>query len=140
MKKQILLVVAIALMSVSTLMAQSPGDRRPRQTPEERAKATMEKLATLKLNADAAQKTEAIFLEFFKQQRTAMQELRSAGTPDRNAAMEKRKKLADERDTKLKTVFTTDQYNKWKNEIEPSLRPQRVEDPAPPPPPPAPAQ
>ena len=140
MKKQILLVVVTALMGVSSLLAQPTGERRMKQTPEERAKTTMGKLSTLNLNADVATKTEAIFLEFFQQQRTAMQELRNAGTPDRNVAMEKRKKLADERDSKLKNIFTADQYNKWKNEIEPSLRPQRVEDPAPPPPPPAPAQ
>jgi len=33
--------------------------------------------------------------------------------------------LRDERDAKLKEIFTADQYSKWKNEVEVSLRPQR---------------
>jgi protein CpxP len=31
----------------------------------------------------------------------------------------------DDRDAKLKAIFTDDQYNKWKNDIEPAMRPQR---------------
>ena len=35
------------------------------------------------------------------------------------------KKCRSDRDEKLKTIFTDDQYKKFKNEIEPTLRPQR---------------
>jgi len=47
------------------------------------------------------------------------------GQPDREKMMSESKKLADERDVKLKAIFTADQFKKWKDEIEPSLRPQR---------------
>jgi protein CpxP len=39
--------------------------------------------------------------------------------------MEGRKKLMEERDEKLKKIFTDEQYKKWKDEIEPTTRPQR---------------
>ena len=38
---------------------------------------------------------------------------------------EKMQKLQAERDDKLKKIFTDDQYKKWKDEIEPTTRPQR---------------
>ena len=44
---------------------------------------------------------------------------------DRDAMMAMRKELNDARDTKLKVVLTADQMKKWKDEIEPSMRPQR---------------
>ena len=44
---------------------------------------------------------------------------------DETPILPKRKTLADERDSKLATVLTADQMKKWKEEIEPSLRPQR---------------
>jgi periplasmic protein CpxP/Spy len=47
------------------------------------------------------------------------------GQPDREAMREKFQKLAGERDEKLKGIFNEDQFKKWKDEIEPSLRPQR---------------
>ena len=55
-----------------------------------------------------------------------MAELRSGGErPDREAMMAMRQQLADERDNKLKEVLTEEQMKIWKNELEPSLRPQR---------------
>jgi hypothetical protein len=37
----------------------------------------------------------------------------------------KRKELTDARDAKLKVIFTEAQMKQWKDEIEPSMRPQR---------------
>ena len=53
-----------------------------------------------------------------------MDELRASGA-DLNAMMGKRKEFADARDAKLKLIFTEAQMKQWKDEIEPSLRPQR---------------
>ncbi len=122
MKKKFLLIIAAAFISVSSLMAQ---DKRQMATPEERTKATMEKLAKFDMKPEARTKVENILTEYYKAQQTSMQEMRASGNNDKNAMMEKRKQLADDRDKKLKEIFTAEEYTKWISEIEPSLRPQR---------------
>ena len=123
MKKQFSLFVAAMAISISSLMAQAPARSMP--APEERTKQTMEKLADFNLKQDARTKVESILTDFYKAQQTAMQEMRASGSTDRSAFQEKRKQLAEERDSKLKQVFTTEEYAKWISDIEPSLRPQR---------------
>jgi hypothetical protein len=55
-----------------------------------------------------------------------MDELRAGGgQPDRDAMMAARKEVNDARDLKLKEVLTEAQMKTWKDEIEPSMRPQR---------------
>lgn len=122
MKKQVILMAMAAIFSITAVNAQGGGQR---QTPEERTKATMEKMAPLNLDADSKTKTEGIFTDFYKAQQTAMEEMRSSGSFDRVAFGAKRKELSDVRDKKLKDVFTDAQMKQWKDEIEPSLRPQR---------------
>ncbi len=124
MKKQFVLMVFAALFSITAANAQGGGGGQ-RQTPEERTKATMEKLAVLNLAADAKTKTEVVISDFNNAQQKAMEEMRASGNMDRDAMMAKRKELADARDAKLKAIFTEEQMKKWKDEIEPSLRPQR---------------
>ncbi len=123
MKKQFLLFVAAALISISSLMAQEKG--RMRQTPEERTKATMSRMDAFDLKPDVRLKAETIFNDFFKAQQTYMQESRTAGTVDRAATSAKLQELMSVRDAKLKQIFTDEQYNKWIGEIEPSLTPQK---------------
>ena len=123
MKKQFILIVLAALFSISIVNAQGGGGQR--KTPEERTKEAMEKLAPLNLDTDAKAKTETTIAEFYNAQQKAMEEMRASGTMDREAMMAKRKELAEARDTKLKAIFTADQMKKWKDEIEPALRPQR---------------
>ena len=122
MKKQILLLAAGICFSISSLMAQ---ENMQRQTPEDRAKATIEKMAPLNLTAEVKTKTEVIITDFFTAQQAAMREMRASGNMDREAMMTKRKELADARDAKLKLIFTQEQLKKWVEEIEPGLRPQR---------------
>ena len=122
MKKKILLLAAGICFSITSLVAQ---ENVQRQTPEDRTKAAIEKMAPLNLDTDAKTKTEAIMLEFYTAQQTAMREMRASGNVDRNAMMSKRKELADARDAKLKLIFTAEQFKKWTDEIEPALRPQR---------------
>jgi hypothetical protein len=122
MKKQILLLVAGISFSITSLMAQ---ENMQRQAPEERAKTAIEKMAPLNLDAEAKTKTEVVMLDFYTEQQNALKEMRASGNMDREAMMAKRKELADARDAKLKLIFTTEQYKKWADEIEPALRPQR---------------
>jgi acyl-CoA reductase-like NAD-dependent aldehyde dehydrogenase len=123
MKKNLVLWAFASLFAFSSVIAQGSGGQR--MTPEERTKVAMEKMAVLNLEADAASKTTVIINDFYKAAQTAMEEMRASGSTDREAMMAKRKTLADERDSKLSTVLTVDQMKKWKEEIEPSLRPQR---------------
>lgn len=121
MKKQILLLVAGICFSITSLMAQ--GNMQQRQTPEERTKSTIEKMAPLNLDADTKAKTEVIISEFYSAQQKAVDEMRASN--DRETFMAKRKELAATRDGKLKEIFTQEQMKKWLEEIEPTLRPQR---------------
>ncbi len=123
MKKQFLLLAAVLFMGFGVAKAQGGGMQR--QTPEERTKATMEKLAPLQLTAEQTTKTTAIFSDSYNTQQKAMEEMRASGSFDREAFMAKRKEWDAARDVQLKAVFTADQFKKWQEEIEPSLRPQR---------------
>lgn len=126
MKKQILLFAAAFCISISSLMAQ---EARQKATPEERTKATMEKLAAFDLDKSVRIQTEAIFNDFYAAQQASMRDARAAGS-DRNAIMQQRKINAANRDAKLKEILTAEQYGKWISQIEPTLRPQPMTDPA----------
>jgi protein CpxP len=122
MKKQLLLVAMVAMFSITAANAQGGGGQR--MTPEERIKFTIEKMAPLKLDADTKTKADVIITDYVNGQQKAMDEVRASGG-DRDAMMAKRKEFADARDAKLKAIFTEAQMKQWKDEIEPSLRPQR---------------
>lgn len=122
MKKQLGLLVIAALFSFGPATAQGGGGQR--MSPEERAKATLEQMAPLKLDEGAKAKVEAILLESNKEGQKAMMEIRESGG-DREEMMARRKELGEARDKKLKEVLTEAQMKQWKEEIEPANRPQR---------------
>ncbi len=122
MKKQILLMVAAALLGIATVSAQG----FQRKTVEERVKETMDKIAEFKLDKTNSDKADTVFTTFYKAQQKMMEDMMAGGGQmDRDAFRTGRQKLADERDAQLKLIFSDDQYKKWKDEIEPSMRPQR---------------
>ncbi len=119
MKKQLFLFAA-ALSLAGAAMAQ--GGNFTRRTPEERLKPVHEKIdSAFKLDAAKMVQADTIFLQYYREQDKKMDELREAQA-DRGATMAARQKMADERDVKLKTVFTEAQFKIWKDEIEPSMR------------------
>jgi hypothetical protein len=122
MKKQLVLMIMAAMFSITAVNAQGGG--QPRMTPEERIKFAIEKMAPLNLDAATKVKSDAIITDYINEQQKAMDEIRANGG-DREAMMAKRKEMADARDAKLKLIFTEAQMKQWKEEIEPSLRPQR---------------
>ena len=126
MKKQILLAAIAALFSFTAVNAQGGGNFQ-RRTPEERLKPVHDKIdSAFKLDAAKLKQVDEIFLNSFKDQDKKMDELRAGGgQPDRDAMMAARKEINDARDAKLKEVLTEAQMKTWKDEIEPSLRPQR---------------
>ena len=116
MRKQFILVVAILLAGMTIANAQN-GQRR---TPEERTKRVVDTLTTvLKLDKTHADQVDSVFLNYYKdadKMREAMQ-----GNFDRDAFM----KLTSDRDEKLKKVMSEADFKKFKEEIEPAMRPQR---------------
>jgi hypothetical protein len=122
MKKQLVLMAIAAMFSITAVNAQGGGGQRMK--PEERIKFTIEKMAPLNLDAATKVKSDAIITDYINESQKAMDELRASGA-DRDAMMAKRKEFADARDVKLKAIFTEAQFKQWKDEIEPSLRPQR---------------
>ncbi|RYY48351.1 MAG: hypothetical protein EOO06_10465 [Chitinophagaceae bacterium] len=120
MKKQVLVLFAALFLTIGASFAQGQ-----RMTVDERVALALDKIeAGLKPSEAVRTSAKTILMEYYTEQQKAMEELRAAGA-DREKMMEVRKKLTDERDIKLKNVFTAEQMTKWTNEIEPSLRPQK---------------
>ncbi|HMU71537.1 MAG TPA: hypothetical protein PKD93_02310 [Ferruginibacter sp.] len=124
MKKQLFLMVFAAAVSITSVNAQGGGNFQ-RRTPEERLKVVHDKLdSAFKLDAAVMTKVDEIFLTFYKDSDKKMEEIRSGGG-GREEMMAARQKLVEERDQKLKGVLSEAQMKTWKDEIEPSMRPQR---------------
>jgi periplasmic protein CpxP/Spy len=119
MKKQI---IFILFMLFAGTMAVNAQDAPQRRTAEERTKAAMEKVTpALQLDKVQASRTDSIFLDYYK----AMDKLRESmqpGTPPDRSVFEK---VGNDRDEKLKQVLSPEQFQKFKNEVEATLRPQR---------------
>jgi periplasmic protein CpxP/Spy len=125
MKRQILVAAVAALFSITAVNAQGGGGQR--RTPEERLKPIHEKLdSAFKLDAAKLKLVDDIFLNSFKESDKKMDEMRAGGGQmDRDAWQAARQKMNDDRDAKLKDVLTADQLKIWKEQIEPTTRPQR---------------
>lgn len=119
MKKQILLLAAIIITGSFSANAQGGGQR---MSIEERMKTVMEKLNTgLKLTAEQQTLTDSVFTNYYR----SMQKLRQGLPQGERPSQEQMQKLVAERDEKLKTIFKEEQFKKFKDEIETTLRPQR---------------
>jgi len=124
MKKQIALSLMALFVTMASVMARSQGVKR--LTVAERVKAVNEKLADFKLDNDKLIKTDSVFTAYYTSMQKQREEMMSGGgTPDNEAVRDKMLKLNIERDEQLQLIFTNDQFKKWKEDIEPALRPQR---------------
>ncbi len=120
MKTKISMLVALLVATVS-LQAQQQGMQR--RTVEERVKSAMDKISDpLKLDKDEQDKTTAVFTDYYTAQDKMREEARASGTRPDRSEMEKR---INDRDEKLKAIFSDDQFKKFKSDIEPTLRRQR---------------
>lgn len=126
MKNKILF-LSLLLFSVVFVQAQGGGGGFQRRTVEERVKVVHDKLdSAFKLEAAKLKEADDIFTNYYKAQDKLREEMMSGGErPDPQVMREKMQPITNERDEKLKKVLTEDQYKKWKEEIEPSMRPQR---------------
>jgi protein CpxP len=120
MKTKITLLVALFFVAITSTYAQQAMQRR---TVEERVKSAMDKMIDpLKLDQTQQDKTTAVFTDFYTTQDKMREDARASGNRPDRSTMEK---MMNDRDEKLKAIFTDEQYKKYKGEVEATLRPQR---------------
>ena len=120
MKTKISMLVAFLFAATISTYAQQGMQRR---TVEERVQAAMTKLTdSLKLDQAEQDKTKVVFTDYYTAQNKMREDARASGNrPDRSVF----EKMMNDRDEKLKAIFTEEQYKKYKDEVEATLRPQR---------------
>jgi hypothetical protein len=119
MKKHFIFILVLLIGGAGIANAQG---NRPMRSPEEATKRVVDTLTTVfKLDKSHADQVDSVFLNFYKDAAKMREAAQASGNFDRDAFM----KLASDRDEKLKKVLTDDQFKKFKDEIEPAMRPQR---------------
>jgi periplasmic protein CpxP/Spy len=121
MKRRLILFTAIIFAGTLAVNAQGGGNF-PRRTVEERVKTVHEKMdSAFKLDAAKLTQADSVFANYYRSTDKLREEL-MAGGGDRSAMREKMQPLTDARDKELKVVLGDDNFKKWKDEIEPSMR------------------
>ncbi|WP_343703922.1 hypothetical protein [Chitinophaga sp.] len=107
--KKLLLLLAFGLAVNFSAQAQQGGQRR---SVEERVKMTLDRMKeTLQITPEQTVKLDSVFTKSFKDMEKAREGARSSGNRmDRDAFM----KFANERDEKIKSILTEEQYKKYK--------------------------
>lgn len=119
MKTKVAMIAAILFAITSVTFAQ--GNMAPR-TVDERVQSSMAKLNTLSLTQEQKDKTADVLKNFYTARQKMREDARASGNrPDRSEFQ----KMNDDRDDQLKAIFNEEQYKKYKDEIEPAMRPQR---------------
>ena len=124
MKTKVLLAVSFFLGLAFAANAQGGLQRR---TVEERVQTAHQKLdSAFKLDASKLAETDSVFANYYRGQDKLREEMRAGGgQPDFQAMREKMQPLMEDRDKKLQAILSAEQFNTWKESIEPSLRPRR---------------
>jgi periplasmic protein CpxP/Spy len=133
MNRKISIFFGLLFMAAIPAIAQPPGGGRGQmRSVEERVKIIHEKLDSAfnkEISAAKMVEVDSAFASFYRAQIKVREEMMAGGGPPDDATREamrtKNQELAIERDEKLQKIFTEVQYKKWKDEIEPALRPQR---------------
>ena len=119
MKTKISMLVALLFTATISTQAQ----QMQHKTIEERVKSAMDKISDpIKLDKDQQDKTTFILTDYYTSQEKMREEAKESGNRPDRSVMEKR---MSDRDERLKAIFTDDQYKKFKDDIESTLRPQR---------------
>lgn len=93
-----------------------------RRSVEERTKRVVDTITTVfKLEKAVQDQAGAVFSDYYKAMDKMREGLPQGERPDRTAV----EKLLADRDEKLRKVLTEEQFTKYKDEIEPALRPRR---------------
>jgi periplasmic protein CpxP/Spy len=117
--------LALLMIAVTCFTYAQGGGGFQMPSAEERTKSVMEKLGDLKLDKDQTVKTDSVFANFYRGQAKKFEEMRAGGGGDREAMRAEMEKMTTDRDDKLKKVWSADQFKKFKDEIEPTLRQRR---------------
>ena len=122
MKKKILFILVAVVAGFSAVNAQPQ-----RRTVEERVAITHSKLdSAFKLEKTKLAEADSAFAVYYRATDKLRDELMAGGgQPDFQAMREKMTPLVDDRDKKLQTILTADQFKVWKEQIEPSMRGRR---------------
>ena len=115
----------VSIIIAGAVNAQGGGFQR--RTVEERVAIIHAKMdSAFKLEASKAAEVDAVFTTYYKDSDKAREELMAGGErPTREAAQAKMQPITEARDEKLKKILPEAQYEIWKKEIEPGMRPQR---------------
>jgi periplasmic protein CpxP/Spy len=119
--KRLIFVTTFLLFIGSIAIAQGGG---PRRTVEERVKRVHDKIdSAFKLAPAKLAQSDSAFATYYR----ATDKVRDAmtaegGQPDFQAMREKTQPYTDARDKELKVILGDENYKKWKEEIEPSMR------------------
>lgn len=124
MKKMSLLLLAMVAFAVAYTQ---PGNGFQRRTVEERVATVHAKMdSAFKLDAAKAAEVDAIFTSYYKESDKAREEMMASGErPGHEAMQAKMQPIAEAREEKLKKTLPEAQYEIWKKQIEPGMRPQR---------------
>jgi hypothetical protein len=118
MKMKMMLAAMLLFFSFSAVQAQPP-----RRTVEERVKMVIDTIsAKMTLKETQVKSCESIFTEYFKEMDKLREGMEPGTRPDRSAM----EKLIGDRDGQLKKVLSEEQFNQFKNDIEPAMRPRRM--------------
>lgn len=127
MNNRFIIVLTIAISLSGAAFAQ-PGGGFQRMTIEERVARMHNKLdSAFKLGPEIFKVLDTALTVLYKQQDAKRQELMAGGpgSIDRETMQAEMKKFSDAQDEILKAVLNKDQYEIWKEKIQPSMRPQR---------------
>lgn len=124
MKTKMVFVISFFIFGAITVNAQGGFQRR---TVEERLQIVNQKLdSAFKLDKTKLTDADSAFANFYRGTDKLREDMMSGGGQfDRQAFMDKVQPLMDERDKKLQTILTADQFKTWKEAIEPSMRQRR---------------
>ncbi len=116
----------IAVVAFATVCAQ-PGGGFQRKTVEERVAIVHAKMdSAFKLEPAKAAEVDAIFTTYYKDSDKAREEMMATGErPSREVMQAKMQPITEAKDEKVKKVLPEAQYEIWKKQIEPGMRPQR---------------
>lgn len=124
MKKQ-LIVLAAGLLAL-TASASAQNGQFQRKTVEERIKIEHDKFdSTFHFDTGKQAKVDSVFAKYYRAADKAREEMMASGNPDREAMRAQMQDLAATRDGELKGILSEAEMKKWKDELEPSMRPQR---------------
>lgn len=126
MKRVSLMIVAGLAFCLVTNAQGGGGGGFARRTPEERVAVIHSKIdSAFKLDAKKMATLDTALVALNRAQDKKREELMAGGQPDRETFMAEMKKFSDAQDEIMKAVLSAEQYIIWKEQIQPSMRPNR---------------